>query len=242
MAQRAKYDGVRFSVGAREQARGVQPLCWGALGYVATACASTCRKRKHSARRPVRRQARRGERRTAPRRANTDEDHRRAPTAVDGCGLDLSAGVRTAITSSPTSLHKNSTTRRPVHRFPRHGARARHTARRGVALGSRAQDAARGCVHKSVRHNSLGWLRCDGATRAARVVDRSWGNGGAPALGGSKACSQTWLREGNDAREGEATVLTAGRRCSRRRLDEDGGATWTYAAAPGSLLCFGVPS
>jgi hypothetical protein len=40
----------------------------------------------------------------------------------------------------------------------------------------------------------------------------------------------------------EATVLTAGRRCSRRQLDENGGVAWTYAVAPGSLLCFGVPS
>jgi hypothetical protein len=35
-------------------------------------------------------------------------------------------------------------------------------------------------------------------------------------------------------------MLTARRRCSRCRLVEDSGATWTYAAAPGSLLCFDV--
>jgi hypothetical protein len=37
-------------------------------------------------------------------------------------------------------------------------------------------------------------------------------------------------------------VLTAGRRCSYHRLDEDSGAAWTYAVASGFLLCFGVPT
>jgi hypothetical protein len=200
---------------------------------------STCRKRNPLARRSACRQARRDE-----RRASTVEDHRRAPVAVDGRGLELSAGVRMATTSSPTSLHKNSTARTPVHKSPRHDARTAHgtSARRGVALSSRAQDAARGRVHKGVRHDSLGWLRCDDTTKEARVVDRSWGNGGAPALSGSKARSQARLREGNGAREGKATMLTAGRRCSRHRLDEDSGTPWTYAAVPGSLLCFGAPS
>jgi hypothetical protein len=129
--------GAWHLFGVRALERGAQARRWGAPGQAATVHTSTCRKRKHSARRPACRQARRGERCTAPRRASTDEDHRQALAAVDGHGLDHSAGVRMATTSSPTSLHKNSTTRRPVHKSPRHGARAWHTARRrgGAAWG-----------------------------------------------------------------------------------------------------------
>jgi hypothetical protein len=62
------------------------------------------------------------------------------------------------------------------------------------------------------------------------------GGGGAPALGGTKARPQAWERgKGNDAKEGKAAGrLTLGRRCSRRRLDEEGEAGQTYTA----VLCF----
>jgi hypothetical protein len=99
-----------------------------------------------------------------------------------------------------------------------------------------------GAFRRTADAACLGWQRSGGVTRATRVVARSWGNGDTPTLGDSKARTQASLWEGNSAREGEATVLTAGRRCSRCRLVEEGGATWTYAAAPGSLLCFGVSS
>jgi hypothetical protein len=210
-AQRAKYDGARFSVGAREHARGVQPLCWGALGYVATARASTCRKRKHSTRRPARRQARRGERRTAPRRANTDEDHRRAPVAVHGCGLDLSAGVRTATTSSPTSLHKNSTARRPVHRFPRHGARARHTARRcgGAAWGG-PRFTSTGC---STRMRSQERPAQQPGVATVRWRNKS-GAGRRPFMGKRR-------RTGARRLEGLLTDMAKGRKRRKRRRGHD---------------------
>jgi hypothetical protein len=140
-AQQAEAHGwpscARHRFGVRALERGAQARRWGAPGQAATAHVSTCRKRKRSARRPACRQARCCKRRIAPRHASIDEDHRQAPATVDGRGLDLSAGVRTATTSSPTSLHKNYTTRRPVHKSLRHGACARHTAwRRGMGWPS----------------------------------------------------------------------------------------------------------
>jgi hypothetical protein len=60
---------------------------------------------------------------------------------------------------------------------------------------------------------------------------------------GSKARTQARVQEmGTTQEKGEATVLTAGRRCRCRRLDGDGGAAWTFAVAPGSLLCIGLPA
>jgi hypothetical protein len=48
--------------------------------------------------------------------------------------------------------------------------------------------------------------------------------GGALGHGGTKARTQVWI-QGEKAREKrKATTLTAGRWCSRRRPDEDGGA------------------
>jgi hypothetical protein len=123
--------------------------------------------------------------------------------------------------------------------------RARHMARRHAAGWSsvqRAKDAARRLVPESALRCGLGWLRCGVTTWAVRCELRSCGNDDAPAHGGSKARSQAWARKANGAREGKATVLTAGQRCSCRWLDEDGGAAWAYAATPSSLLCFGLPA
>jgi hypothetical protein len=47
---------------------------------------------------------------------------------------------------------------------------------------------------------------------------------------------------GTTQEKGKAMVLTAGRRCRRRRLDGDGGAAWTFAAAPDISFCFGIPA
>jgi hypothetical protein len=72
------------------------------------------------------------EQRTTPRRGIKGESHRRASAVVYRHELGLGAGVRTATTPShPRSLHKNSTTRRPVHRFSRHDATrgTRHSVR-----------------------------------------------------------------------------------------------------------------
>jgi hypothetical protein len=63
------------------------------------------------------------------------------------------------------------------------------------------------------------------------------------AHNGSKARTQARVQEmGTTQEKGEATVLTAGQRCRRRGLDGDDGAVWSFAAAPGSLLCFSLPA
>jgi hypothetical protein len=104
---------------------------------------SICRKENRLARRPTLNHARHGEQRSTLCRANTDGVHWRAPAVVDRCGFDPSTGVRTATASSPSLLHRKPMAQRPVHKYLRHGARARRTARRcarGVALGSQPQE------------------------------------------------------------------------------------------------------
>jgi hypothetical protein len=106
------------------------------------------------------------------------------------------------------------TTRRNVH-----GMAARH----GVAL-SPMKHRHKASVHAwNARHRDMGLLQCDASTEAAGFDGRSWGNDDEPARGGSIARSQAGTRKENDARGKGATVLTAGRWCSRRRFDEDGG-------------------
>jgi hypothetical protein len=123
--------------------------------------------------------------------------------------------------------------------------RAQHMARRravGWSSARRTQDATRRRIHKDSRHRVPGVATVRRRNKSGTGRRPFMGNNDTPMLDGSKARTQTSLWEGNGAREGEATVLTAGRRFGRCRLVEDGGATWTYAAAPGSLLCFGVSS
>jgi hypothetical protein len=60
--------------------------------------------------------------------------------------------------------------------------------------------------------------------------------------GGSKAYPQAKSRRGNGAREDDvAGRLTSGRRCSRRRLDEEGGTSSVFTAASCFLLWLGSP-
>jgi hypothetical protein len=91
-----------------------------------------------STRRPAHKQARCGEQRTTPRRGIKDKDHRRESAAGYRSEVDRGARVRTATTPLHLrSLHKNTTTRRPVHRNTRHDACTVHgmAAHRGVVLG-----------------------------------------------------------------------------------------------------------
>jgi hypothetical protein len=96
-------------------------------------------------------------------------------------------------------------------------------APRGGPRSSQRQTQHEGAFTSTADAAYLGWKRRGDASRGTRVVTRSWGNGDPPTLGGSKARAQASPREGNGAREEETTVLTAGRRCSRCRLEVDGG-------------------
>jgi hypothetical protein len=73
----------------------------------------------------------------------------------------------------------------------------------------------------------MGLLWCEVTTWKAWFDTRSWGNGDEPALGVSKVRSQASENKEGESARGKGvgvTVLTAGRWCSRRQLDEDGGA------------------
>jgi hypothetical protein len=113
-----------------------------------------------------------------------------------------------------------------AHWRPRHGTRQAHgsAAPRGSPRSSQRQTQHEGAFTSTADAACLGWQRRGGASRATRVVALSWGNSDPPTLGVSKARAQASPREGNGAREEETTVLTAGRRCSRCRLEVDGGA------------------
>jgi hypothetical protein len=109
---------------------------------------------------------------------------------------------------------------------------ARHTpgtwhggAPRGGPQSNKCQTQHKGAFTSTADAACLGWQRCSGASRAARVVARSWGNGDTPTLGGSKARTQARPGKGNNIGEGKDVVhFTLDRWWSHRRIDEEGGA------------------
>jgi hypothetical protein len=118
--------------------------------------------------------------------------------------------------------------RRPsTERKPQCAHCAWHDASRGVIPGSAGKRSARRPVVRSTRCCDLGWPRCWVHTGAVCRDGRPWGNGDAADTvhGGSKARPQSWS-QGFERRKrrGKTEVLTVGRRCSRRWLDEEGGA------------------
>jgi hypothetical protein len=127
----------------------------------------------------------------------------------------------------PTRAHAFDCKETTLHTGDRGTAAARHMARRRAAGWPSvppSQTKREGTFASTADAAYLGWQRRGAASRATRVVARSWENGNPPALGGLKARAHARPREDNGARREETTVLTAGRRCSRCRPEVDGGA------------------
>jgi hypothetical protein len=110
-------------------------------------------------------------------------------------------------TCSPAKIHHGalvSEARRALGTWhggtPRGGPRIDDHKTQHEGVFSRAADAT-----------CLRWQQCDGVTRTMRVVICSWGNGGAPTFGSSKAHTQARLREGKGrarcSRLGEGVVV-----------------------------------
>jgi hypothetical protein len=145
--------------------------------------------------------------------------HRRR---IGGAGLAAALGCAPAQPSPHLNIHhKVATARRPP--IERKARRAHH----GVIPGSVGKRSARRPAVRSTRRCGLGWPRCWVRNDAACCDGRPWGNGDTAhtAHDGSKTRPQSWS-QGFERRKrrGETEVLTTGRRCSRRRLDEGGGA------------------
>jgi hypothetical protein len=141
------------------------------------------------------------------------------------------AGVRPARTHTRTRVRLHGTTH---HSDDRGTTPARHMSRRRAAgwpSGQPTSDEARRCVHHHCRRRVPGVATASGTSRATRVAARSRKNGDATGARRHEGTLTGKSREGNNAREGKTTMLTAGRRCSRRRLDEEGGASSVFTAA-----------
>jgi hypothetical protein len=77
--------------------------------------------------------------------------------------------------------------------------------------------------------------RC-GVTRRPSMEERRRDVHDARRLEGTPTSMESRIRAAQE--KGEIEVLTTGRSCSRRRLDRDGGTTWTFVTVLGSSLSF----